>query len=307
MKTYIIGHKSPDLDSVAAAISYAILKNRLEQTEEYFPAIAGATNKVTDYILEKYSIEKPEILNDASDKKIILVDHNELSQSADNMEKANIVEVLDHHKINFNYSEPIEFKVFPCGSTNSIIYNMYKMHNLELTESLAGLMLAAILDDTVITKSPTCTEVDKEIIEKLAKEAGIEDWKKFGMENFKVKSSVSDLSVEEIIKSDYKDFNFKQGKFGVGQIETVDLKELENREEEIIEKLNKIKKEENYHSVILFLTDIINEGSKFLIVSDNEKEIEEAFGTKIENNRTYIEGIVSRKKQVAPVLMKKFD
>jgi manganese-dependent inorganic pyrophosphatase len=184
---------------------------------------------------------------------------------------------------------------------------MYKMHNLELTESLAGLMLAAILDDTVITKSPTCTEVDKEIIEKLAKEAGIEDWKKFGMENFKVKSSVSDLSVEEIIKSDYKDFNFKQGKFGVGQIETVDLKELENREEEIIEKLNKIKKEENYHSVILFLTDIINEGSKFLIVSDNEKEIEEAFGTKIENNRTYIEGIVSRKKQVAPVLMKKFD
>jgi manganese-dependent inorganic pyrophosphatase len=307
MKTYIIGHKSPDLDSVAAAISYAVLKNRLGQSEEYVPAIAGETNKVTDYILEKYSIEKPEILKDASDKNIILVDHNELSQSADNMEKAKIVEVLDHHKINFNYPEPIEFKVFPCGSTNSIIYSMYKMHNLELTESLAGLMLAAILDDTVITKSPTCTDVDKEIIEKLAKEAGIEDWKKFGMENFKVKSSLSDLSAEEIIKSDYKDFNLKQGKFGVGQIETVDLKELEKREDEIIAELNEIRKTGNYHSVVLFLTDIINEGSKFLIASNNEKEIGEAFGAEIKDNRTYIKGIVSRKKQVAPVLMKKFD
>ena len=306
---YIIGHKSPDLDSVAAAISYANLKNRTRKSNEteYIPAVAGAINKETEFCLKKFSFNAPEILKNIKGKNVILVDHNEFAQAADGIEQAKIIEVLDHHKVDFKYSEPIAFNVKPWGASCSIIAEKYFKNNLELNKNLAGLMLAAILVDTVITKSPTCTEYDKTIIEKLANIANIKDWREFGMELFKVRSTVSDLSDAEIIKSDFKDFNFKQGKFGIGQVETVDLNDFVKREDAIVKELNKIKKAENYHTVILFITDIIKEGSKFLIATDDQEKIEQALGVKLENKKVYIKGIISRKKQVAPGFVEVFD
>lgn len=307
MSTYIIGHKSPDLDSVAAAIAYADLKNRQENTDQYVPAAAGELNKETFYALEKFGIAKPEILANAVGLNLILVDHNEFSQAVNGIEQAKIVEILDHHKIDFKYSEPIAFKVLPWGASCSIVAQLYFYKDMKPEKNLAGLMLAAILVDTVITKSPACTDYDKKIIEKLAEIAEINDWKEFGMEIFKIRSSVSELSNADIIKTDFKDFNFKAGKFGIGQIETVNLTDFAGRENDIIIELEKLRMAENYHSVILFITDIIKEGSKFLVATKEQKKIEQALNAKLENKKIYIKGIISRKKQVAPRLTKIFD
>lgn len=307
MKTYIIGHRSPDLDSVAAAIAYAGLKNKQENTDKYVPAAAGELNKETIYALDKFGIAKPEILENASGLDLILVDHNEFPQAVNGIEQAKIMEVLDHHKIDFKYGEPIAFKVLPWGASCSIIAQLYFYKDAGPDKNLAGLMLAAILVDTVITKSPTCTDYDKEIIEKLAAIAAIADWKDFGMELFKVRSSVSQLSNADIIKTDFKDFILKAGKFGIGQIETVDLNEFVGREDDIIVELEKLRAAEGYHSVILFITDIIKEGSKFLVATAEPEKIEQALGAKLENKKVYIQGIISRKKQVAPKFMEIFD
>jgi manganese-dependent inorganic pyrophosphatase len=168
-------------------------------------------------------------------------------------------------------------------------------------------MLSAALVDTVITKSPTTTDKDRVIIEKLAKISGINNWQEYGMELFKVRSTVQELSDEKIIKSDFKDFNFKAGKFGIGQVETVDLEEFSGREEKLINELKKIKDSGNYHTVVLFITDIIKEGSKFLIETDDQEKVEIALDSKLQNCQVYIPGILSRKKQVAPKFTAVFD
>lgn len=304
---YIIGHKSPDLDSVAAAISYAKLKNQLENTDIYSAAIAGALNQATEFILDKFAFAVPEIISDADGKKIILVDHNEAGQAIANLDKAEIMEIVDHHKLNFQYGAPIAVTIKPWGATCSLIAQAYFDNNIVLDKNLAGLLLAAILDDTVIAKSPTCTETDKLLIKRLAEIAGIADWHALGMDIFKIKSSIKNLSELEIIKNDFKNFAFKAGKFGIGQVEMVDLSEVDAREGALFEAMEKLRATEGYHSIILFFTDIINEGSRFLIVSGDEQKIEAALGKKLENHKTYIPGILSRKKQVVPLFSKTFD
>ncbi len=306
-KIYIIGHTSPDLDTVASAIAYANLKNQLTKTENYLPVIAGEVNAETDFALKKFHFEKPSILESLAQKKVILVDHNENSQSLKGREKAEIIEVLDHHKVDFSYSKPIVFKVFPLGASATIIARCYEKNNLEISKEIAGLLLSAILVDTVITKSPTCTEEDIKYIEKLAKIAQIEDWRAYGLELFKIRSSVNTKTPEEIIKGDFKDFNFKQGKIGIGQVETVDLSDFDDLKENLLKKLKEIQEKENYHSVILFITDIMKEGSLFLVAGKDLSKIEDALGEKLKNNEVYIPGIISRKKQVAPKFMEIFD
>jgi manganese-dependent inorganic pyrophosphatase len=304
---YVIGHKSPDLDSVAAAIAWANLQNKTNQTADYLPATAGAINKETAYVLEKFGIKAPEILASAENKQLYLVDHNEESQIVDGYQKAEIVGVLDHHKINFKCEKPIEFKNLPWGSACSIIAQQYFWKEEKIEKNLAGLMLSAILVDTVITKSPTCTEIDKEIIAKLAKKAGIKDWHNFGMEIFKVRGAVSEKSAGDIIKGDFKDFDFKAGKFGIGQVETVDLNDFAAKEAEIMAELAKMQTTGGYHSVILFITDIIKEGSKFLVATKDEAGMEKALKNKLIDNKVYVPGIMSRKKQVVPMLGEVFD
>jgi manganese-dependent inorganic pyrophosphatase len=292
---------------VAAAIAYARYKNSVEKTDVYTPAIAEEINRETKYVLEKFSLPKPERLDNAKNKNIILVDHNEFSQAVDGIEEAKILEIVDHHKMDFKYGEPITITTRPWGSSCSIIYRIYQGRQIKIDKALAGLMLSAALVDTVITKSPTCTDRDVEIIHQLSRLAEVASWQEFGMEIFKVRSSVSELSPAEILKSDFKDFTTAQGKIGIGQVETVELKEIEPHEDEIMEVMSDLKKTAQYHSIILFITDIIKEGSKFLVVTEDESGFEEAMGAKPENGKVYIPGIISRKKQVAPKIMKVFD
>lgn len=305
--TYVIGHKSPDLDSVAGAIAYAKFKNLLENTNDYQAVIAGEVNKETQYALDKFRFAKPVVLDNAKGKNIVMVDHNEFSQAVESIEEAKIKEILDHHKLNFKYSEPIAVTIKPWGSSCSIVFDLFKAQGLEVDQNLAGLMLSAILIDTALTKSPTTTEKDKKIISELATKAGIRDWQEYGMALFKVRSTVKDLTAAEILKSDFKDFDLADGKIGIGQVETVDLTEIESKENELLRAMNELMTEEGYHSVVLFLTDIINEGSKFLVATVDQKGVEKALGAKLENDRVYIEGIISRKKQVTPKFSEVFD
>lgn len=304
---YVIGHKSPDLDSVASAIALADLKNKLSASNDYVPAIAEDINKETAYVLEKFGIVVPEKLADLAGKEVVLVDHNEESQILDEGRGAKIVGVWDHHKISFGCDAPIEFRALPWGSTCTIIARHFFCKDVKLEKGLAAVMLAAVLVDTVITKSPTCTEYDKEVIGQLAAVAGIDDWKAFGMEIFKIRGAVSEMSTEDIVKNDYKDFSFKTGKFGIGQIETVDLNDFSSRESELSAELKRLKEEGGYHSVILFITDIIKEGSKFLVATSDQESMERALGAKLENDQVYIDGILSRKKQVVPMMTEVFD
>ncbi len=304
---YVIGHRSPDLDSVAAAIAYAQFKNAVERTDKYIPAVAGAVNKETLYALEKFGYQTPMLLAKAAGQTVILVDHNEFSQAVDGIDQAKIKEVIDHHKVNFSYPEPIRFCVFPWGATATIVARFFQDRKMAPSKPLAGLMLAAILVDTVITKSPTCTDTDINTILNLASLAQIQDWRGFGMELFRVRASVSELSAAEIIKSDFKDFNFKAGKVGIGQVETVDLTDFHSREQELLKALQEIKEKENYHTVVLFITDILKEGSLFLVATDDKAKVAKALGAQLTDGKVYLEGIISRKKQVAPRFLEVFD
>jgi manganese-dependent inorganic pyrophosphatase len=244
---YVIGHKNPDTDSICSAIAYAEFK-RKTGTENIVAARCGDMNPETQYVLDRFHLPEPELLSDATDRKIILVDHNEFDQSIENIEKAQILEVLDHHKIKFNYPDPIYFLSKPLGSTSTVIAEKYLKRNVDLRGDIAGALLSAILSDTVVFRSATSTVKDREVAEKLARISGIKDIEEFGIEVKKAKSSLKGLKVSEIIHSDFKDFNFNQNKVGIGQIEVVDSKESDKLREELIEGLEDLRDRGGFRS-----------------------------------------------------------
>jgi len=307
---YVVGHKNPDTDSVCSAIVFAHLLNEwrkkdglIKLDEEAVPVIQGEPNPETKYVLEKFGIKVPEIMTDAEGKKIALVDHSEKVQAPDNIDKAEVVAIVDHHKIgDVTTPNPILFVNLPIGSTGTVLKLLFDWTGVEIPKDLASLMLASILSDTVIFKSATTTDLDKKVAEELAKIAGIENLQEFGIEIKSKLSDVSGLSAREIITRDFKDFDMSGNKVGVGQIEVVDLKLVENRVEELIEEMKKMKEEGGYAGLYLMLTDIMKEGTLLLAVVDDESVVEKAFGKKLENNKVWLDGVMSRKKQVVPPL-----
>jgi manganese-dependent inorganic pyrophosphatase len=299
---YVVGHKSPDTDSVAAAISYANLKNQQGMPEIYVPAAAGTINNETKFVLEHFGVPVPETITDAKGKKIILVDHNEVGQAVDNIKEADLLEVVDHHKIgDIQTSSPIFFHNEPVGSTATIISAMYDQYKVPITKEMAGVMISAILSDTVLFKSPTCTDKDKAQVEKLAKIVG-EDYQQYGIAMLTAKSDISSKTARDIVKGDYKHFDFAGTKAGIGQIEVMDLSVLAPRKKEILEDMEKVRKEEGLSFVLIMLTDVMKEASDLLFVGSPADKFEKAFEGKMENNSIYKKGVLSRKKQVIPPL-----
>jgi manganese-dependent inorganic pyrophosphatase len=299
---YVVGHKSPDTDSVAAAISYANLKNQLGLPDIYIPAAAGVINSETKFVLEHFGVPVPETITDGKGKKIILVDHNEVAQAVDNIKEATLMEVVDHHKIgDIQTGSPIFFHNEPVGSTATIISAMYDQCNVPITKEMAGVMISAILSDTVLFKSPTCTEKDKAEVEKLAKIIG-EDYEQYGIAMLTAKSDISSKTAMDIVKGDYKHFDFAGTKAGVGQIEVMDLSVLEPRRKEILETMETVRKDEGLSFVLIMLTDVMKEASDLLFVGKPVEKFEKAFEGKMENSSIYKEGVLSRKKQVIPPL-----
>ncbi len=291
---YIIGHKNPDTDSVISAIAYANFKG-----DSYVPAILGELNNETKFVLSKFGIKTPILLESVSDgDKIILVDHNEGSQTLDGVSDHQIIEILDHHKVNISFSSPIDITTKPYGSTASLITEKFLESKKTITKEIAGLLLSAILSDTVIFKSPTTTNKDKEFADILLEISGVDNLVEYGMELFKKKAEISSKTALEIINGDFKEFDFNGKKVGIGQIELIDANDIVPKKEEILNEMEKINNN-GFFAVVFIVTDIMKEGSYFL-VAGNKDSILKAFEITEENN--YKQGILSRKKQVVPVL-----
>ena len=242
-----------------------------------------------------------------NNKKVMLVDHQEKEQSIDGIDEANILEIVDHHKIgNINTSMPINFRNMTVGSTNTIIYYMFEENNVEIPKNIAGLMMSGILSDTLCLQSPTTTLMDKEVVKELSKIAEI-DYLKYALEMFKYGTSLEGLTIEEILKSDFKTFPFDDKKFAVGQIFTLDKDRIFSSLDSYLKKLEEINEREGYEFTIILITDILKNGSYLLFTDSAKKILENSFKIEDIKETYYVEDLVSRKKQMIPILLEEIN
>ena len=298
---YTFGHTIPDSDSIIAAIAMAYLKNQLGI--EATAVRQGDINPESQYILDKFELTAPNLKTSFANEEVYLCDFSDMAQAPKDIAEATIVGIVDHHKLgDLTTSTPLECWIRPVGCTNTIVKEMFDYYEIEIPKNIAGAMMCAILSDTVIFKSPTCTKIDTKITKQLAKIAEIEDYKAIGLEMFKVKSQVEGVSMRELVMRDYKPFNMNGVKVGIGQLEVVDLSIFDNIKNDLQDDIKALKEEEDLDTVLLLLTDIMAMGSEILVSSNSEDKIEKAFNKKIENGKFWLDGCLSRKKQVVPVL-----
>lgn len=242
-------------------------------------------------------------VNDKKRKQVILVDHNELDQSVDGINEADIIEIIDHHKIgNIGTMLPIYFRNMPVGSTSTIIYNLFKENNIEIPKNIAGLMLAGIISDTLLFASPTTTTIDKIIANNLAKIAQI-NCETFAKQMFLEGSSLKGKTKEEILYSDFKNFTINNQKIGIGQINTFNINEINKHQKDYLKLIENIAKNNDYLIIALFAIDIINKGS-YIYFNNNSKDIlENSFNVTNLTQGYYLKNCISRKKQIIPVIM----
>jgi manganese-dependent inorganic pyrophosphatase len=306
----IIGHRNPDTDTICSAIAYQDLLEKKNIKAKAFAL--GELNNETKFVLNKFQIEFPEVINNLpKNSEIILVDHNEEGQSIENFNDLDVVEVIDHHKANIQTDKPIRIHIEPLGSSCSIIAKKFIAKNFEISEKIASILIAGIISDTLYFRSPTTTKTDKELVEKLNKIAKIDlstgGLEKFSMEMFDAKSDVIDLTTEELVKLDYKNFNFCGHKIGIGVMETTNKDFGLNRKKEILEILKKIKADDKLEAVYFSVIDILKEENYTLSSGDQEKQqFVDIFNSKEQDGILYHKGLVSRKKEIVPQLEKYF-
>ncbi|MBK8573715.1 MAG: manganese-dependent inorganic pyrophosphatase [Holophagaceae bacterium] len=300
----VIGHKNPDTDSIVAAIAVAHLKNL--QGIAAVAVAQGPANPETQFVLETFHLTAPRVETSVAGRKVILVDHSDYPQAPADLAKAEIVGLIDHHKLGgLATDKPLEAWVFPVGSTSTIIARMYATAGVPIPKAIAGGMLCAILSDTVIFKSPTTTPEDRATATRLAKVAGIKDPEALGLKLFEVKSQLKGVPAAELLKRDFKTFVMNGRKVGVGQLEVVDLAILTPMKKDLLQAMVDLKAE-NYHSLFLMLTDITKEGTELLLLSDDLAIVASAFGAKPQGSSMWLPGVMSRKKQVIPGLEQAF-
>lgn len=306
MSAYAVGHKVPDSDSICSAIALSYLKTTLG--EDVKPARLGELSPETQFILDKFDLESPELkLSYADTDGIYVLDHSDRIQGPDDIDDTIILGIIDHHKLgDITTSTPLECWIRPVGCTNTIIKMMYDFHNVEIPKNIAGAMMLAILSDTVLFKSPTCTTADIKCVEVLAEIAGVEDFQALGLEMFTVKSAVAGTPVRELILRDLKDFKMNDDLVGIGQLEVIDLALFDDMKADLQADLALVKAEGNRHTAMLLLTDIMKEGSELIVVSDDVSLIEKAYNITLVDGKVWLDGVMSRKKQVVPPLREAF-
>lgn len=302
MSILVFGHKNPDTDTICSAIAYAELKNKLGKDVK--AVRLGEVNEETKYALNYFKVEKPELVENVAGKEIILVDHNERTQTADGFEEAKVLELIDHHRIsNFNVDEPLYARVEPVGCTATIILKLFKENGLAPSKETAGLMLSAIISDTLLFKSPTCTQCDAKAGKELAEIAGV-DLKEYGLEMLKAGTALGDKSEAELLNMDMKIFEIDGEKIGVAQVNTVNEAEVLERKEKLLAEIDNIIAKEGLKFFMLAVTNILTNDSTALVSGNGNDVIEKAFGEKVDSNLVTLKGVVSRKKQIIPPLTK---
>ena len=240
-------------------------------------------------------------------KEVMLVDHQEKEQSVDGLDEANILEIVDHHKIgSINTSMPINFRNMIVGSSCTIVYTMYKETKTKIPKDMAGIMLSGILSDTLCLQSPTTTKIDIDATEELSKIAEV-DYKDYAFKMFKAGTSLEGLTKYQVIKSDFKTFPQSDKKFAIGQVFTLDKDRIFNELDEYIKQLEEIKEKEGYEFIILLVTDIIQNGSYLLFTKDAKTILETIYNLGEINQGYYIDELVSRKKQLLPLILEELN
>lgn len=300
----IFGHKNPDTDTICSSIVKEIL-NKKNGCEKSKAVRLGNVNKETQYVLNYLGLEAPELIEKVEEgQEVILVDHNEFNQSAEGIEKAKILGVTDHHRIaNFETSEPLYYIAKPYGCTSTILFEEFKQlgHEIERTEAI--LMASAIISDTLLLKSPTTTEHDRKALEELGKIANI-NVEEYGLEMLKAGTDLDDFSAEELINLDAKSLDKNGTKFVIAQVNTVSIDDVLKRQKELEEAINKTIAEKGLSLFVFAITDILNSNSEAIVLGEKVDAVEKAFNKKLENNRVFLEGVVSRKKQLVPFIDK---
>lgn len=305
-KILIFGHKNPDTDSICSSIVMQYLQEAINEESE--AVRLGEINKETEYALNYFNVEKPKMIESIEEgQEVILVDHNEFAQSVNGIEKAKILKVFDHHRIDdFKTEQPLFYYSEPVGCTGTILYKIHKMNNLEVNPTMAGLMLSAIISDTLLFKSPTCTEIDKIIAKELAKIANV-DINTYGLELLKAGTDLDDLSEKELINLDAKEFEKNGIKYEIAQINTVSIEDVLKRQEKLEQEINDEISKKGLDLFVFAITDILNSNSEIISLGNKAKIVEKAFGKELKDNRAFLEGVVSRKKQLLPEIDKTID
>lgn len=300
-KVFITGHKNPDTDSICSALSYAALKQA--QGVEAVAVRLGEVGKEAQYALDYFQVEAPELIASVEEKQaVMLVDHNEPAQSVDGLDKAELLEIVDHHRLGgLNTANPIFVHIEPVGCTATIITKMFDCQKVELPKKIAGLLLSAIVSDTVLFKSPTCTEQDKAAAEKLAVIAGV-NLKEYGMAMLKSGADLGDLTPAQIAKTDSKPFSFGKYKAIVAQISVMDTADILAKKAELVAAMQELCQNEGYDMSLLMVTDIMEESTELVFVGEPKQLIADAFGKDASGDSIYLPGVMSRKKQIVPQL-----
>ncbi|KPL59428.1 manganese-dependent inorganic pyrophosphatase [Rossellomorea vietnamensis] len=301
-KTLIFGHKNPDTDTITSALVYADLKSKIGMDVE--PIRLGEVNGETQYALDYFKVDAPRLVEKvaAETDTVILVDHNERQQSAEDIEEVRVLEVIDHHRIaNFETADPLYYRAEPVGCTATILNKIYKEKGVEVTKEMAGLMLSAIISDSLLFKSPTCTAEDVAAANELAEIAGV-DPQVYGLEMLKAGANMSTKSVAELVTLDAKEFSMGNAKVEVAQINVVDTNDVFGRQAEVEAAMETMIKEKGLDLFLLVVTDILENDSTALALGSKSAEVEKAFNVTLQNNTALLKGVVSRKKQIVPVL-----
>jgi manganese-dependent inorganic pyrophosphatase len=301
-KTFIFGHKNPDTDTICSALVYADLKTKLGFDVE--AVRLGDVNGETEFALKQFNTTAPRLIEKAAPEveTVILVDHNERQQSVDDIDDVRVLEVIDHHRIaNFETAEPLYYRAEPVGCTTTILNKLYKENGVKIEKDIAGLMLSAIISDSLLFKSPTCTEEDVQAAKELAEIAGVKT-DEYGLEMLKAGADLRGKTAEDLISIDAKIFPMGSKKVEIAQINAIDPADVLALKANLEEAVTNAIVEKTLDLFLVVITDILNSDSVAIAIGAEASAVEQAYGVKLDNNTALLKGVVSRKKQIVPVL-----
>ncbi len=308
-KELVFGHKNPDTDAIAAAIALAYLEKQDGYDTE---AVAlGPVNPETKFVLDYFGVKVPRIVENAEPEtdKVMLVHHNEPQQSINDIANLTVTHVVDHHRINgFNTAKPLYFRAAPYGCCSTVITQMYSEEGIDIPKEIAGLMMSAIISDTLLLKSPTTTDVDRDALQALADIAGVDNIEDYGVKMLKAGTNVDAKSDKELIDSDAKSFTLGGKNVRIDQINVVDLEDINKRLADIKTAMVEEAKAENYDLFLVLVTNVLTSNSEMIVVGEPKAIVETAFANKLNDDDVMsLPGVVSRKKQVVPPLTEQLE
>ena len=299
----VVGHKHPDTDSVASAVAYAALLQMLHPSRKVLGCRLGTLTDETRFVLKRFRIPMPRLLRDGTGKDLVLVDHNEFSQAVKDIRDAHIVEVIDHHRISGDIKTiaPIPFEDDVRGSCSTIIYERFALNNKPISSETAGLLLSGILSDTLLLKSPTTTRPDREAVRQLSRIAGV-DYRSYGIDMLRAGCDIVKHSPERIITADLKEY--REGILvAVAQMPVIGMSSVAPLRSKLLAEMREISKKRKYRLFVLMITDILKRNTELLFVGD-AGIVQKAFRGKPGPDSLFLKGVVSRKKQVQPAILK---